>query len=49
MLRALGLEDPAERHVLWTLEAMLEKALPEASATDYAYRLEKAREALRDE
>jgi hypothetical protein len=41
--------DPAEQRVLWDLEALLERILVEPLCADYAERLMRARQLLRDE
>jgi hypothetical protein len=47
--REARFEDQAEQRVLWDLEAMLEKALPDVVAPRYSEFVRQARERVRDE
>jgi hypothetical protein len=45
----LGIEDQAEMRVLWNLQSLLEKLLPESFLKDYEIILNKARSQIRDD
>ncbi len=47
-METLAYEDQAEKRVLWNVEAELESILDEPFRPDYAERLRKARDAVRD-